>query len=254
MTSFEKWLKNRDLQLSEVLDQEHLQAHNYDALSAAQKKVQEKKEQQEKEESIKNLEFIKQHLENWVGHEEFGAEKLKWLGAVMHLQDPKGGKINDSMESVIHHYKNTFKNLESLNSLFKKENIMSHMGNPKVLANLKKELERNWDEIDHDIHVDSSEQEREHDHGHGELGKHFTEFVVSTIIHVVDILLKGLKGELNHEPEIPETHEEPKEVPSQLPDKPQDSSVSEPLGNSQGKPEARQGMMGEVGKFMGFKS
>ena len=48
MTSFEIWLKNRDIKLSEVLDQEHLQAHNFDALGAAQKKVQEKKEQQEK--------------------------------------------------------------------------------------------------------------------------------------------------------------------------------------------------------------
>lgn len=253
MTSFESWLKNRDMKLSEVLDQEHLQAHNFDALGAAQKKVQEDKEAKEKEESIKNLEFIKQHLENWVGHDEFGAEKLKWLGAVMHLQDPKGGKVNDSMESAIHHYKNTFKNLESLNSLFKKDNILSHMGNPKVLANLKKELERNWDEIEHDIHVDSSESEREHDHSHGELGKHFTEFVVSTILHVVDILIKGLKGELNNEPKIPVSQEEPKQVPSQMPEK-QDAATAEPLGNSEGKPEAKQGMMGEVGKFMGFKS
>ena len=253
MTSFEEWLRNRDISLSEVIDQEQLQAHNFDALDAAKKMVQEKKEAKEREESIKNLEFIKDHLKNWVGHDEFGAEKLKWLGAVMHLEEPKGGRVEDSGEAAVRHYKNTFKNIESLNSLFKKENILSHMGNPKVLANLKKELERNWDEIEHDIHLDSSEEEREHDHGHGEIGKHFADFVVSTMIQVAEILEKGLKGEVGKEPNLPEEHEAPKEVPSQVPDK-SDNATAEPMGNTQVKHGEKQVVTGDLGSPMGFKS
>lgn len=256
MDNFNSWLRNRDSQLLEVLDQEHLQAHNFDALGAAKKKVQDEKENEEKEKAIKNLEFIKENLEKWVGHDEHGAEKIKWLAAIMHLQDPKGGKVDGAEESAKHHYKNTFKNLESLNSLFKKENIMNHMGDPMVLFNLRRQLETNWNEIAHDIHQNSTESERDYDHTHGKLGKHFAEFVVSTMIHVADVLLKGLKGEINGQTQTPETHVEPKaeEIPAHVSQANQtEKATDQPLGMTSGQPEAKQGMMGEVGKWMGFK-
>ena len=41
MRNFENWLRSRDSSLMEVLDQEHLQAHDFDALGAAQKKIKE---------------------------------------------------------------------------------------------------------------------------------------------------------------------------------------------------------------------
>jgi len=62
MTSFEKWLKNRDLQLSEVLDQEHLQAHNYDALGAAQKKFKKRKNNKKKKNQSKILNLLSNTL------------------------------------------------------------------------------------------------------------------------------------------------------------------------------------------------
>lgn len=257
MKDFISWMRRRDFNFMEVLDQEHLQSHNFDALGAAHKKVKEEKDKEENEKAIKNLEFIKENLEKWVGHDEHGAEKLKWLAAVMHLQDPKGGKIDGSQESTKHHYKNTFKNLESLNSMFKKENIMQHMGDPMVLFNIRKQLETNWEEIAHDLRQGSSESELEYDHTHGKIGKHFAEFVVSTMIHVADVLLKGLKGEIDGQTETPETHKNPKqeEIPAHVPQpsaSATETATDQPLG-MKGQSEAKQGMMGEVGKWMGFK-
>ena len=249
MRNFENWLRSRDSSLMEVLDQEHLQAHDFDALGAAQNKIKEKKEKEENEKAIDNLEYIKDNLEKWVGHDEHGAEKLKWLAAVMKLEGPKDGSSNSSGHSSIHHYKNTFKNIEGLNNMFKKENIISHLGDPQVIYNIRKQLETNWEEIAHDIHQDSNEVERGHDHTHGELGKHFSEFVVSTIIHVVDTLLKGLKGE-KEEPENQETLplEEPENQenpPTEEPETPSieepetDSNLAEPLGSTQGTQQAK---------------
>lgn len=245
MRNFENWLRSRDSSLMEVLDQEHLQAHDFDALGAAQKKIKEKKEKEENEKAIDNLEYIKDNLEKWVGHDEHGAEKLKWLAAVMKLEGPKDGYSNDSSHSSINHYKNTFKNIEGLNNMFKKENVISHLGNSQVIYNIRKQLETNWEEIAHDIHQNSDEAERGHDHTHGELGKHFSEFVVSTIIHVVDTLLKGLKGS-KEEPEKPPIEEEPEGAveqpenqespPTEEPET--DSNLAEPLG-SQGAPQAK---------------
>lgn len=199
MKRFENWLKVRDFNLHEEISHEDMARHDFDAMKYAQQTVKTNKERQEQEQAIKNLGTLKEHLPEWVGHDKHGAAKLKYIAAIIDTH----GKDEFPHDAYVQ-----MDDLHKVAKVLSKENIEKALGEKEVLAHLAHAVESNWDaDIWPQIqdrhasdlygdHPDAAEQPDVpgmDDHSHGDLGKHFTQFTVSHIVHLAGKLENALK-------------------------------------------------------------
>lgn len=240
MKRFGKWLESRDHRLVEEISAEDMKKHDFDAMQYAQQTVKANKDRSEQEKAIKNLETIKNHLKEWIGHDKHGAAKLKYLAAIIQTH----GK-----DQFPHHAYAELDDLHKVAKLLSKDELEKAIGEKEVLSQLARAVESDWDaEIWPSIHdkhasdlygndadsTDMPDVPGMDDHSHGDLGKHFAEFTVSHMLHLVNKLQHALKSKHDDEDKTPAGVDKPVQ-----PSAPASSGSAGPSSApDQGKPNA----------------
>jgi len=208
MKRFGKWLESRDHSLVEEISAEDMKRHDFDAMQYAQQTLKTHKERSEQQEAVKNLETIKNHLQDWVGHDKFGAAKLKYIAAIIQTH----GK-----DQFPHHAYAELDDLHKVAKLLGKDELEKAIGEKEVLKQIAHAVESDWDtEIWPSIHdkqasdlygndtdaVEQPDVPGMEDHSHGDLGKHFADFTVAHMLHLINKLQHSLKQKHDDEDKV----------------------------------------------------
>lgn len=230
MKRFENWLKSRDAELMEVISGEEMEKHGMDAMQYAREKVKKQQEEEMKAKSIKDLHVINNRLESWVSHDDYGTEKLKLIGAVLHLQSPDVDWVGDAdmgaqlIHSAVEQL-HELEGVENLSALFSHQNLLKHMSDPNTLHDLAELLKTDYKR---EILPLIRKRYSSAPHGNGEMGKHFAEFATSHMLALTQEMIKKLESE--KEPKVVHMPVHVESKPQQTMQSAQPTSVSEPMG------------------------
>jgi hypothetical protein len=204
MKKFDSWLKSRDVNLVEELSAEEMEKHGLDALKYAHSTVQRQRQEKEKMRAMQDLQKIMTSLESWVGEGDDAALRVKAIAAVLHLQDNEEDWVGDMTfgamlpQSVVEGMAK-IKDLDSMAKYFSHDNIVRHLGSSNALHDLTSLIKSDFRrEI-----MPLLKKRPDIASDHGEMGRHFSEFVVSHITHAAKMMLQKIKSGEDKQPEEP---------------------------------------------------